>query len=290
MNNRSGKFKDWVDGTGAEHKHMQRSSFSAAVTHRATRKKTEKEEKASLRSFYGKYKVLICIAAVIIACFFFVTIFSMPEFGDPDNPANNEVVERYVGSAEEETGAENVIAGMILNYRGFDTFGESCVLFVAACCVMMLLWRDKNCWSDADTAALQSETQSEGRDVILSVVGKIVIPVILCFGICVLFNGHVSPGGGFSGGAILGASLIIFSAAYGSESVRHFLSERVYNIIRISGLCIYGVLFFVYIYCGANGIENGLSRLLVVVIDIAVGLVVMSTMFGFYAFYTKGEL
>ncbi len=77
---------------------------------------------------------------------------------------------------------------------------------------------------------------------------------------------------------------------YGSKSVRRFLTERVYNIIRISGLCIYGGLFFVYIYCGANGIENGLAQLLVIIIDIAVGLVVMSTMYGFYAFYTRGEL
>ena len=292
--NRFEKFKNWVDGTGPEHKHMQRSKqIDAADYYSRKREKPEKtpdEQKESFNSFFSRYKIIAAILVCVIAVFFFITIFSMPEFGNPANPTNNEVVERYVGSAEHETGAENVIAGMILNYRGFDTFGESCVLFIAACCVMMLLWRDKNNFTEADRLALEKEEKNEERDVILSVIGKISIPLILIFGICVLFNGHISPGGGFSGGSILGASLIIFSVTYGSKSVRRFLTERVYNIIRISGLCIYGVLFFIYILCGANGIENGLAQLLVIIIDIAVGLVVMSTMFGFYAFYTKGEL
>lgn len=290
-NKRFEKLKNWVDGTGPEHKHMQRSQYIDAVRYPETKpEKTHAQQSESYSHFYSRYKIIAAILVGVIAVFLFIAIFSLPEFGNPGNPTNNEVVERYVGSAEEETGAENVIAGMILNYRGFDTFGESCVLFIAACCVMMLLWRDKNCFTEADRIELETEQKHEERDVILSVIGKIAIPVILVFGICVLFNGHVSPGGGFSGGSILGASLIIFSVTYGSKSVRRFLSERVYNIIRISGLCTYGVLFFIYIMCGANGIENGLAHLLVIIIDIAVGLVVMSTMFGFYAFYTKGEL
>ena len=49
-------------------------------------------------------------------------------------------------------------------------------------------------------------------------------------------------------------------------------------------------MFGCYIFLGANGIESELSRYIVLVVDIAVGLVVMSTMYGFYSFYTKGEL
>ena len=49
-------------------------------------------------------------------------------------------------------------------------------------------------------------------------------------------------------------------------------------------------MFGVYIYQGANPINSNLAHYIVLVIDIAVGLVVMSTMYGFYSFYTKGEL
>ena len=53
---------------------------------------------------------------------------------------------------------------------------------------------------------------------------------------------------------------------------------------------VYALMFGVYIYQGANGVQSDLARYIVLVIDLAVGLVVMSTMYGFYSFYTKGEL
>ena len=81
--------------------------------------------------------VWMVLGAVIVLL---IGAVALPEFAAPGNPTDNEVVRRYVGSAEAETGAENAIAGMILNYRGFDTFGESCVLFLAVSCVMLLLW------------------------------------------------------------------------------------------------------------------------------------------------------
>ena len=119
---------------------------------------------------------------------------------------------------------------------------------------------------------------------------KLLLPCVLCFGICVLLNGHVSPGGGFSGGSILGAALILFAVAFGADSVRKFFTAKVFNAVRITGLMVYALMFGVYIYQGANQIQSDLARYIVLVIDLAVGLVVMSTMYGFYSFYTKGEL
>ena len=46
------------------------------------------------------------------------------------------------------------------------------------------------------------------------------IPFIFLFAIYVLLNGETSPGGGFSGGTILGAGLILFSAAFGTRHMR----------------------------------------------------------------------
>ena len=72
--------------------------------------------------------------------------------------------------------------------------------------------------------------------------------------------------------------------------MQRFFTRRVFNLVRITGLMIYALMFGVYIFLGANQIESELSRYIVLVIDIAVGLVVMSTMYGFYGFYTKGDL
>ena len=232
---------------------------------------------------YAKCGVVISVLMLIVLL---IGAVALPEFAAPGNPTDNEVVHRYVGSAEHETGAENVIAGMILNYRGFDTFGESCVLFLAVCCVMLLLWAT----NDKLKAEAKACEKTAPRDAILANVAKLLLPCVLCFGMCVLFNGHVSPGGGFSGGSILGAALILFAVAFGAEAVQRFFTEKVFNTVRITGLMIYAVMFGVYIYQGANGVQSNLAHYIVLVIDIAVGLVVMSTMYGFYSFYTKGEL
>ena len=63
----------------------------------------------------------------------------MPPFGAEDSPTVNDVAGRYVGRGTEETGAVNTVAGMILDYRAFDTLGESFVLFTAVCTVTILL-------------------------------------------------------------------------------------------------------------------------------------------------------
>lgn len=271
-------FTAWVDGECPVPLNIQRRD----PEERPQRpRRSPPSDQARLMGFlrlYGIGSVLIC--ALLLWVLLQIAV-SLPEFGSESNPTVNEVVERYVGSAEHETGAENVIAGMILNYRGFDTFGESCVLFLAVCSVMQLMW---------NTTGKKEEAENHHTDMILSCVGKLVIPCVLCFGICTLFNGHVSPGGGFSGGSILGAALILFAVAYGSEATGQFFTKRVYNLVRISGLMIYACLFGLYIFMGANGIESDLAHYIVLIIDLAVGLVVMSTMYGFYAYYTKGDL
>ena len=277
-------FTKWVDGE---------KPVPLEAEFRPLEEKKKKEKKPAalddqrrLDGFLKLYARCAVVIGVLMLLVLLVGAVALPGFASPGNPTDNEVPQRYVSSAEHETGAENVVAGMILNYRGFDTFGESCVLFLAVCCVMLLLW--------ATNDKLRGEAagckKTAPRDAILANVSKLVLPCILCFGMCVLFNGHISPGGGFSGGSILGAALILFAVAFGAESVQRFFTERVFNTVRITGLMIYASMFGVYIYQGANGIDSNLAHYIVLVIDIAVGLVVMSTMYGFYSFYTKGEL
>ena len=276
-------FSKWVDG---EKPVPLKTAWKPVPEKKPKKKPTAIDDKKRFDGFMKLYAKCAVVISVLMLIVLFIGAIALPEFAAPGNPTDNEVVHRYVGSAEHETGAENVIAGMILNYRGFDTFGESCVLFLAVCCVMLLLWAT----NDKLKAEAKACEKTAPRDAILANVAKLLLPCVLCFGMCVLFNGHVSPGGGFSGGSILGAALILFAVAFGAEAVQRFFTEKVFNTVRITGLMIYAVMFGVYIYQGANGVQSNLAHYIVLVIDIAVGLVVMSTMYGFYSFYTKGEL
>lgn len=74
--------------------------------------------------------LILCFLA-LIGFTLVATVAEMPTFGDPTNPTNNEVPQRYLEGAVEETGAVNVISSLIIDYRAFDTLGEATVLFVA---------------------------------------------------------------------------------------------------------------------------------------------------------------
>lgn len=64
---------------------------------------------------------------------------------------------------------------------------------------------------------------------ILQKVAGFLVPLIIIFGIYVILNGHLSPGGGFSGGAIIGAGLILYLNAFGFAKTERFSRKRLIN-------------------------------------------------------------
>lgn len=63
----------------------------------------------------------------------------MPSYGNPDNPVHRHVAPRYLEESDHEIGVPNVVTSVLASYRGFDTFGETTVVFTAAIGVMILL-------------------------------------------------------------------------------------------------------------------------------------------------------
>lgn len=246
----------------------------------------------SFNIFYYAAAVLVCL---LLSGSLIFMAFRLPAFGKADTPHNNEVYERYIEHAVDETGAVNAVAGMILDYRAFDTLGESHVLFTALMCVMILL---------KSTPKSQLTEPSETffdltNDVPLRNTVKCLFPFIAMFGIYILLAGHIGPGGGFSGGALLGAAMILLSFAYGDRKTNVIFTEKVFKATSCAALCFYSLSKTYSFYTGANGIESIipkgtpgaiLSSGLILPLNIAVGLVVACTMFGFYSLFTKGKL
>ncbi len=65
----------------------------------------------------------------------------MPRFGDPNAPANLHVAPRYIEKSVEETGVINMVTAVLASYRGYDTLGETTVIFTAGLCVIFLMRR-----------------------------------------------------------------------------------------------------------------------------------------------------
>ena len=291
-------FKAWVDGVAREYEPVEVPETSEK---QGSGKRKHLDEKQRFRLFSIEYNFMAWLVCLTLVCVLIYTIFQLPLFGDPTNPAVNEVVQRYVENGLEETGAVNMVAGMILDYRAFDTFGESSVLFLAVTCVMMLLLRDKNNMDrEEDLREVQEKIiERESRDPVLRSATMMIFPCILLFGIYVVLNGHISPGGGFSGGAVMGAGLILCASAFGSEAVGKYFTRKTFRTVTSAALLCYGASKAYSFFTGANDLPTGIplgtpgaifSSGLILVLDICVGMVVACTMYGFYSLFAKGDI
>ncbi len=251
--------------------------------------------------FSNIYKAIAVLCVIVFVGVMLFTVFNLPLFGSDTAPAANEVAERYIEDGLEETGAVNMVAGMILDYRAFDTFGESSVLFLAVTSVIILLYRDKHniSFDDDVSAAHELVIESRSQDLILQKIVSVVVPFIMLFGIYVVLNGHLSPGGGFSGGAIMGAGLIIYSTSFGALRITEFFNMKTFRTICACALSCYALSKAYSFFMGANGLETGiplgtpgaiLSSGLILILDVCVGMVVACTMYGFFALFSRGEM
>ena len=96
-------------------------------------------EKKELHISAVQYRVISVIVCLILSLVLIGTVNFLPGFADEDTPTTNEVYEHYIEEGRDQTGAVNTVAGMILDYRAFDTLGESFVLFTATVAVLLLL-------------------------------------------------------------------------------------------------------------------------------------------------------
>lgn len=253
-------------------------------------------EKKELKFSSVQYRILSTVFCVILIGVLIATVCFLPGFADTDTPTVNEVYEHYVAEGRDQTGAVNTVAGMILDYRAFDTLGESFVLFTATCAVLILMEDKKKKPKDESGDIL-----NYSRDPIVKTMAKILIPIILVFGVYILVNGHLSPGGGFSGGAILGAGFIFYAMVYGEEQALKVLSERKIKVITICALSFYCLAKSYSFFTGNefNGVHSIisagnpgdiLSGGLIMPLNIAVGLVVCCTMYSFYMLFKRGRM
>lgn len=249
--------------------------------------------------FHKVYEVVAVIFCLSLAGILLYTVGWLPPTGEADRAVNNEVPARYIEKGLQETGAVNIVTGMILDYRAFDTFGESNVLYAATTTVLILLHMGKRKREDITVQETQNDRMLEPkRDTILQAAATVLVPVIILFGIYVILNGHLSPGGGFSGGAIVGAGLILYLSAFGFEKTEKLFTEKTYKYVSFAALLTYCLAKSYSFFTGANHLESHiplgtpgaiLSSGLILLLNICVGMVVACTMYTFYVMFRKGD-
>ncbi|MBQ5986246.1 MAG: hypothetical protein IJL59_03180 [Clostridia bacterium] len=271
-------------------------STKSAPDEAAAYRPIERLAAGEMNAYRAIYPLLAVLLGLVMIGFLLVTVFELPAFGAADNPANNEVTERYVRDGMTETGAVNIVAGVILDYRAFDTLGESHVLFTALTAVLILLLTVDHRFDDITT---EPELDLLRRDGIVTTAAKVLVPIIVLFGVYVILNGHLGPGGGFSGGAIIGAGLILYAIAFGFDRLERYLRFDSFRVICLCALSFYSLSKCYSFFCGANGLHTIfspgtpgriLSAGLILPLNVAVGVVVACTMYGLYSIFKRGKL
>ena len=272
------------------------------VKQKPSEKKQNKTQNEKPRRAYADtwwYRLLAVIVAVVLIGLLLETVERMPRFGEADTLMDSELTEFYVSHTKEETGAMNIGTGIILDYRGFDTLGESHVLFIAVCTVLLML----SIYGERDekNRLLQGEMERHfepGDDVILQSAARILTPLVFILGIYIIVNGHLSPGGGFSGGAVLGAGLILYQNAFGYEKIEKFFTYKTFKGVSVCSLLFYSLAKGYHFFTGANHLEshipngipgNILSGGLLLPLNFVVGCVVACTMYALFTMFRKGE-
>ncbi len=147
----------------------------------------------------------------------------------------------YAERGASELGTQNIVTSIVVTYRGLDTLGEVSVLFIAATGVAVLLRRRK----EDEPAVTAAKRQSSE---ILQTGTRLLTPIIIMFGVYIFINGHLSPGGGFQGGAVIASAVLLlflsdinYKINHGLFNVIESFSGVFYVLIGILGLLLFGV-------------------------------------------------
>jgi multicomponent Na+:H+ antiporter subunit B len=139
-----------------------------------------------------KAAALVLIAVLALA---FGFVLSSIPFGKDKIDVGNYYIREGVG----QTGAANIVTSVVVSYRGLDTLGEVTVLFVAALGVGVMLFAGR---AKAQRAAVAPSA-------VLATGSRLLFPLILLFGVYIFLHGHLTPGGGFQGGAVIASGFLL---------------------------------------------------------------------------------
>ncbi len=260
------------------------------------------------------------LAGLIIAAFtgavLLYSTVDFPAWGDPASPASTHVSPHYLERGLEETSVPNIVTAVLADYRSFDTMFEATVIFAAgAVCVILLrifgthtrerYYRHLLTGVTIHVIGDQTIPEDSGaferidehwvpHDIIISTISRILIPFIQLFALYVLAHGHHSPGGGFQGGVIMGASVILMAISTNLRVSLERVGERTVALLAVLGLLIYAGTGVLCMLGGGEYLDYaalaewlpvdpvGARSLGILFVEIGVGVTVTATMIAIY--------
>jgi multicomponent Na+:H+ antiporter subunit B len=262
-------------------------------------------------------KALGLLAALCLGGLLFSLSLEFPPLGDAASPASQHVSPYYIENTMQDTSVPNIVTAVLADYRGYDTLFETAVIFSAGLACFFLLRVPESKKPAArfyrhlatgitlrieKGGRLPEDTEEFERidsvwvpyDVIIAMTCRLVVPFVQLFALYVIAHGHHSPGGGFQGGVIFGAAIILFAISNNLRRTLRLMSERTSALFGSLGVMIYAGTGMLCILLGAGFLNyGGLAPLLgvdpvtarshgILIVEIGVGIAVASVMVWIY--------
>jgi len=260
-------------------------------------------------------KIIGLIIAILTGALLIYATADFPAWGDPHSPASLHVSPHYIEKTIEETAVPNMVTSVLADYRGYDTMYETTVIFSAgvACFLLLRTFRRKEPEERLYRHILTGVTihVKKGKlppsndferidaawtppDLIIKTMCRLLIPFIQLFALYVIAHGHHSPGGGFQGGVMLGASVILLAISQDLRTAVRRLREKTDALLCAAGVFIYAGTGALCLLLGFNFLDySALAPILrcgpimarshgIFIVEIGVGIAVMATMIWIY--------
>lgn len=185
-----------------------------------------------------------------------------------------------------ETATANTVTSVVAFLRSLDTLGEVTILFLATTGISLML----------SSSQRIHEKVINQESFILAVASKLLLSVIILFGVYVILHGHLSPGGGFQGGVIIASAFLLLFLANPNMNLKHkilslaeSLSGVSFVLVGIIGLFKLNILFGNFLPHPVSQIGELVSGGIIPIIYIIVGIKVGSEVTVILEYFIKAD-
>ncbi|NCP65534.1 MAG: DUF4040 domain-containing protein [Paraglaciecola sp.] len=241
----------------------------------------------------GSRRIAFTTVGVLALLIIYAT-FDKPRLGDPEAPVHQHVAPWYLEKTPEYVDIPNVVTAILGSFRGYDTLGEVFVVFAACIGVLFIL-------SVSPARKIKPKLEKDSglrHHLIPQVVGRLVIPFIVLFGLYVQFHGEYGPGGGFQAGAIIATGVILYALLEGEAAALKAIPRSVLLGMVVGGALLYGGVGVVCMLMGGAFLDYSVlaadpvvgQQLGILIIEAGVGIAVCGALLSIYHAFATREI
>jgi multicomponent Na+:H+ antiporter subunit B len=234
------------------------------------------------------------LVVVVLAMLLIYATFDKPRLGDPNAPVHQHVAPWYLENTPVYMDIPNVVTAVLGSFRGYDTLGEVFVVFAACIGVLFILGPRPD---NLPTKPRGSESGLR-HHLIPQVVGRLLVPFVVLFGLYVQFHGEYGPGGGFQAGAIIATGVILYALLEGEDAALKAVPSGALMALVIGGASLYGAVGLLCMALGGNFLDYSVlagdpvfgQQLGILLIEAGVGMAVCGALLSiFHAFASRQQ-